>query len=67
MDFRPAIAAAIAAAILFGAMVAVRDALSRYPGVRGSFFLAILALFTLWVVSQLVALRLDTMIAAPPH
>jgi hypothetical protein len=45
MDFRAAIAAAIAAAILFGAMVAVRVASSRYlgRGVRGAFFLAVLS------------------------
>jgi hypothetical protein len=35
----------------------------RQPWVQGTFFLAILALFTLWVVSLLAAMLLDTMIA----
>jgi F0F1-type ATP synthase membrane subunit c/vacuolar-type H+-ATPase subunit K len=64
MDFRPAIAAAIAAAILFGGMVEVVESPPKARAwVRGTFFLAILALFTLWVVSLLAAMLLDTMIA----
>jgi len=63
MDLRPVIAMAIAAAILVGAMVAVRAVSSRYLGrelsARGTFFLTMLALFALWLLCFVVAMLLD--------
>jgi hypothetical protein len=66
MDFRGAIAAAIAAAVIVGSMAGVRFAARRFWGrelsARSTFFLTLIALFVVWLVCWLIAMPLDTIL-----